>query len=427
MSYARWATREELLERLQKINPKEKVEKSGIPLAYDNEELYIDDSAAHNLIIGATGSGKTQTTILPMMNLAVSANESIVINDPQGEIYEFMKEKLNNAGYNTVVLNFEQPSEGNKWNPLSLAQNLYRSGNKDKASKLLDDIGYYVFEDKPSNDTDPFWTNSTINLFTGLALYLFENFSQEVNLSSIIALKEHIEKVGSKEFMKKITKGSEIYSNLSGTLLAPSETKGSIMSVFYQKIREYISRENTRNMLSTSNFDIKTINQKPTALFIISGVSSSTNSLIPLLISQIIDCISLSNVKDKRVNVFLDEFDTLMPIRDFSRMLEYSRSINVRITALIKSYIHLSNIYSKEETEILKMCFGNIIYLLSNDIYTLNEVSKQCGNKEENGRIAPLITPEELKVLEQFEAVLLLPRMMPVKTKILPNYKINWD
>ena len=428
MSYARWSTEEEMHNKLKKINIEGELEKSGIPLSYDKDNLYIDDNVAHNLVIGSTGSGKTQTTILPMINLAISAKESFVINDPFGELYDFTKEKLQKEGYNIAVLNFEDPSKGNKWNPLLIAQELYNGGNKAKASKLLEDIGYYLFSDKQGRkDTDPFWINSTINYFTGVSLYIFENTEKEINISSILELKEQIEKEGSKEFIQKIDKNTEIYSNLSGILLAPPETRGSIMSVFSQKIKEYISKEPVRDMLSETDFNIKDINKKPTAIFIISGLESCSSSLIPLLLNQVIDYVSLSKNTEKRVNIFLDEFDSLVPIKDFPKLLEYCRSFNVRITAIIKSYIHISNIYTKEETEILKTCFGNIIYLLSNDIYTLEEISKQCGNKEEHGNIVPLITPEELKILDTFEAVVLMPRMMPIRTKLLPNYKINWS
>ena len=38
----------------------------------------------------------------------------------------------------------------------------------------------------------------------------------------------------------------------------------------------------------------------------------------------------------------------------------------------------------------------------------------------------PLITIEELKLLKPFEAVITIPRMMPIKTMLLPDYKIDW-
>ncbi|MBQ2639641.1 MAG: type IV secretory system conjugative DNA transfer family protein [Bacilli bacterium] len=425
MSYARWATKEELLSKLEKVEVNKKIDKSGIPLAYEENNLYIDNNVSHNLVIGSTGSGKTQTTILPMINLAISAKESIVVNDPLGELYEINKEKLQKEGYEVAVLNFNKPDSGISWNPLDIPQKLYDNGDKDKASKMIEDIAYYIFTDTSRKEVDPFWVNSTINYFTGLTLYLFENSKENINLLSLIDLKEQIEKEGSKKFIEKIDKNSVVYKNLSSILLAPPETRGSILSVFTVKIKNYISREKINNMLSNSSFDIKSINKKPTAFYIISDKYSFGNSLIPLLINQIIDSISLEKENNIRVNIFLDEFDFLVPIKDFSRLIEYTRRFNVRITAVIKSYTHLYNMYTKEEVELLKMCFGNIVYLLSNDIYTLEEISRQCGNK--SSKKEPLITPEELKTLDIYEAIILMPRMMPIRTKLLPNYEINWD
>ena len=82
--------------------------------------------------------------------------------------------------------------------------------------------------------------------------------------------------------------------------------------------------------------------------------------------------------------------------------------------------------YSKEEAEILKMCFGNLIYLLSDDIYTLEEISKYCGNTMNNNKLEPLVTVEDLKTVKPFEAIVIVPRMMPFKTKLLPDYQIDW-
>ena len=39
----------------------------------------------------------------------------------------------------------------------------------------------------------------------------------------------------------------------------------------------------------------------------------------------------------------------------------------------------------------------------------------------------PLITMEELKTLKVFEAIVLIPRVMPFKTILIPDFKINWN
>ena len=402
MSYARWATKEEVAKRLDAVDLKNGVNKAGIPIAFDEKYLYVDTKEAHSMIIGSTGSGKTQTTILPMIKLSMLAGESIVINDPKGELYGKCAENLKKRGYNVIVLDFDDSKYGS-----------------------LEDIGYYLFYDAKEKDSDPFWINSTINYFVGLALYLFENAkADEANLSSIFQLSNNLNRDGNAaKFLDKIDENSLIYMNLVGTLKAPTETRGSILSVFTQKIKKYISREDLTNMLGYSDFDMKKIGIEPTALFVVSGVSNYCDNLIPLLINQIIDAVDIYGSEGRNINILLDEFDSMVPIRDFSRMIEYCRSIKIRFVITIRSYIHLCNMYSKQDADILKMCFGNLIYLLSDDIYTLEEISKYCGTKE-NGE--PLISIEDLKTIDTFEGLVLMPRTMPYKTKFLPDFKIDY-
>ena len=60
-----------------------------------------------------------------------------------------------------------------------------------------------------------------------------------------------------------------------------------------------------------------------------------------------------------------------------------------------------------------------MIYLISNDLETLNRVSQLCGNN--SGK--ELISSLELKTLLTDEAVVLVPRMMPFKTKLTDDIK----
>lgn len=426
MQYARWSTKEEIQEKLTPVNLQTGVEKVGTPITYDNNFLYIDQKECHNLVIGSTGSGKTQVSILPTIRLAMKANQPFVVSDPKGEIYKKLSNQLKKEGYNVIALNFDDATYGNNWNPLELAYKMYKE-NKDKSIKLLEDLGYYLFFD-PKDKSDPFWVNSTIDYFTGLALYLFENGTkEEVHLSSICNISSKLQqKTNPSEFLETLDKNSNIYLNLVGTLKAPIETRGSILSVFNQKMKKYISRENLSNMLSASDFNICEISNNKTALFIINGHTNYCDNLIPLLVSQIVEGVNFYGKQEQTLSILLDEFDNMIPIKDFVRLIEFSRSIRVKFTVVIRSYKHLLNMYSKEDTEILKMCFGNIIYLLSTDIYTLEEISSYCGNQSINGEIKPLITPEELKTMDIFNAIVIMPRMMPFKTKLLPDYQIDW-
>ena len=76
----------------------------GIPLLYDSEmrRLYIDSSDTHSLVYGATGSLKTRTIVSPGIKVLGYAGESMIINDPKGELFARHAGDLKKQGYNIV-------------------------------------------------------------------------------------------------------------------------------------------------------------------------------------------------------------------------------------------------------------------------------------------------------------------------------------
>lgn len=427
MSYAKWETRENMLKNAIKINKDSEVLKSGIPIAFDEENLYLSKDTAHTLVVGSIGSGKTQVAILPLIKLSMLAGESVIVNDINGDIYEKTAKNFKDNGYNVIVLNFENPKFGDSWNPLKLPYELYKNNEKDKALRLLEDLGYYLYTEN-NEKADPFWENMTIDYFCGIALYLFENAEEDqINFRNLFNVGNEVSKEKNiNDFLEKIKNNNQIYCYVAGTLETACETRMGIIATFAQKSKKLISRENLTNMMLNSSFDIKDISNNKNIVYIISGLSSYSNSLIPLFINQVFDATYIFGNKEKTLNVILDEFDTLLPIKNFSEIINYSRGINIRYTAVIKTFTDLINTYGKEDAEIIKRCFAKLIYLLSNDIDTLKEISKLCGNQEQNGKVYPLITVEELKYLNTFEALILMPRIMPFKTKLIPDYQINW-
>lgn len=426
MAYSRWATVEELKSKLTPVSYDSEIKKSGIPMMYDDNNLYIKDDEAHTLVIGSTGSGKTQSTLLPQLRLAIKAQESFIVHDVKGEIYDVLSGELKKQNYNTIVINLDNPTVGNNFNPLSLPYELYKNGQKDKAIELLENIGYYFCCNETFNTSiDPFWNKSATSLFIGLSLYLFDNAKEEeINISSLLNLVSEFDKLS--EEVKKYDKTSPTYINLSNIILAPNETKGSILSVFIQNMRLFVSRETLLKMLSSSNFDMTNIQKDKTALFIISNNKSISRRLIPLIIEECYYAAINTNDKTRRLNVVIDDFENLIPIKDFNNMLTLARGFNIKFTIFIRSILELRNIYGPEGTEILIMVFGNIVYLLANDTETLEDISKLCGNQQTEKGIEPLITVEDLKLLNNFEAVILIPRIYPIKSKLLPDYRIDW-
>ena len=137
--YARWSTDKEIKNdtNIAKVDPKaDTLNAAGIPLINNGKEIWVDNGEYHNLVIGSTGSGKTQTIVKPMVNLLAKKGESMIITDPKGEIYKYAATALKERGYKIIVLNFREPAHGNAWNPLTLPYRYYKEGNTDKSTEL---------------------------------------------------------------------------------------------------------------------------------------------------------------------------------------------------------------------------------------------------------------------------------------------------
>lgn len=441
--YSRWLKDSEMKKELKLVIPNSKInDKAGIPIINNGKEIWVDNGEYHSLIIGSTGSGKTQIIVHPLVKILAKKGESMIITDPKGEIYMENAEMLREKGYNIVLLNFREPQRGNAWNPLTLPYNLYKEGNQDKANELLDDLAKNILYDESSKGQDPFWENTSADYFAGLALALFEDAAEsQINLNSInlmtsVGEEKSMGTTYMKEYFSHKDQTSPAYINVVSTLMAPADTKGSILSVFKQKIKLFSSRENISEMLSHSDFDMKEIGRKKTAVFLVVHDEKKTyHSLVTIFIKQVYE--SLIDVAQEnggklsyRTNFILDEFANMPPLKDVTTMVTAARSRNIRFNFIIQNFAQLYQVYGKENGETIKGNCGNIIYLISSELSALEEISKMCGEvkskEKEKTSSTPLVTVSDLQRLKQFETIFIRTRMMPFKTKLTPNYQMNW-
>ena len=447
--YSRWSTDKEMKKQLKMVEANAPTsEYAGIPIINDGKKIWVDAGEYHNLIIGSTGSGKTEMMIQPMVKLLAKKGESMIITDPKGEIYEKNALELREKGYNIVLLNFRNPQNGNCWNPFTLPYNLYVKGDQDKSCELLEDLALNILYDENAKNQDPFWEKTSADYFTGLSLALFEDASaEEINLNSINLMTTAGEdKVGGnttymKEYFSYKSQASAAYINVASTLMAPNETKSSILSVFKQKIKLFSSRENLSEMLAHSDFDMEDIGRKKTAVFIVIQDEKKTyHSLVTIFLKQCYE--TLIRVAQEsggklpyKTNFILDEFANMPPLKDVTTMVTAARSRAIRFTFVIQNFAQLYEVYGKENGETIKGNCGNILYLISSELSALEEISKLCGEVKSKDKdktdSKPLVTVSDLQRLPQWTLIALRIRMMPFKTKMTPNWQMvnnnNWE
>ena len=442
--YSRWAKDKEIKEDKGIVHIKaidKNIEGAGIPIINNGTDLWVDDGEYHTLIIGTTGSGKSECVVKPQVNVLAKKGESMIVTDPKGELYKYCGSYLKEQGYNIIVLNFRDPEDGNAWNPLTAPYQNYKNGNRDKATELLDDIATNILVD-PKNKESAFWERSAADYFCGLALGLFKDAKEsEVNLNSINVMSTiGEERFAASHYINEYfnLKGADSseYIFASNTINAPNETKGGILSTFRQKIRIFSSREKLSEMLSYSDFDMRSIGEQKTAVFLIIHDEKTTyHSLLTVFLKQcyetLIDVAKVHGGKlPIRTNFILDEFANMPPLSDVDSMVSAARSRAIRFTFIIQNFSQLDDVYGKEVAQTIKGNSNNWIYLISTEMAALEEISKMCGevkSKEKDKTAStPLVTITDLQKMKLFQAIIIRSRMAPFKTQLEPDFKMDW-
>ena len=441
--YSRWATDKEFKKGLEVVEIKQDtLPAAGIALYSKKGKMWVDNGEEHYLVMGATGSGKTVIVAKPMIKLLAKHNESMILTDPKGELYESSAALLKEKGYNIITLNFRDPQKGNAWNPMTLPYKLYKEGNQDKAIELLDDLALNIlYEEKSSGD--PFWEKTAADYFTGLALGLFEDGTEDqININSVNLMSSlGEERFGGpnnnyiKEYFNAKDPAKAAYINASGTVFTADETKQGIIATFKQKMKLFSERANLSEMLSYSDFDMRDIGRKKTAVFLI--VQDEKKTLHPLATIFIKQCYeTLIDVAQEnggklpfRTNFILDEFANMPPLKDVTTMVTAARSRLIRFTFIIQNFAQLTQVYGKENGDTIRgNC--NLLYLISSEIAALEEISKMCGEvkskEKEKTASTPLVTVSDLQRLNQFEIIVLRRRMFPYKTRFQTDFEVDW-
>ena len=422
-------------------------EAGGIPVINDGKDAWVDaNGQPHSLIMGASGSGKTQAFMFPLIKILGRAGESMIVTDPKGELYENCGSLLKEKGYKIILINFRDPKEGAAWNPFSYPYRIYKEGNADKANELLQDLASNILID-PNNKAEPFWEQTASNFFTGLSLGLFDDATEsEININSINMMAETGEdRIGASTYIKEYFKSkgelSPAYIAAASCINAPNETRGGIMSTFRTKTRIFSSQEALSEMLSYSDFDIRDVGKEKTAVFLkIHDEKTTYHALATIFVKQAYEALiavaqTCPNLKlPYRTNFILDEFANMPALKDVETMITASRSRNIRFSFVIQNFSQLNKVYGKDVAETIKGNCGNFVYIMSTELAALEEISKLLGDqkpaKAEKDKpappIRPLFTVSDLQALKEGEVIINRFRSMPFKTKLVYDYKIDW-
>ena len=307
-----------------------------------------------NLIIeGGISSGKTSNVLFPVALNAISKNESLLILDSKEEYVKRLSEELKNKNYNTIILNLRDMENSDGFNPLEYPYNLYKSGRVDDAVEFLERIGKTLFYEKDA--IDPFWTNAASDLFIGIALSLFEDANyDEINFDSIneiLGNAENREVLTDYFNSKGLRSKARIFA--STTVLAPTDTRLSILSVAKQRMRLFSSREKLSKLLYKTTFNFEDVVSKPTAIFVITKDENKTFSGIATMFIEQLYGFLLRNKVNGKFHFILDNFNSIEICNDLVDILDSCIARNIRVYIATRSLEEQEKVYG---SYLLKLC-----------------------------------------------------------------------
>ncbi len=356
------------------------------------EKLYIIDEDTHSITVGATRSGKTRTIVLQSICALALAHESIILSDPKGELYQYTYPFLQRLGYEVLVVDFRSPLKSNQYNFLQPIIDAVDQNNISQAIDATWDLTAALVGEAKG---ERIWHDGEASIIAAAIMsVVYDNrkgFNRQYqNLTNVYFFISNMCKtIGNTmpiiEYMKTLDHGHPSKGLVAISEIAPAKTRGSFFTAALTTLRLF-TNPLISSMTETSDFNLRDLVSKNTALFIILPDEKSTYyGLASLLVSQIYE--QLVFVADarggrlcKRINFLLEEFGNFTSIPDFSNKLTVGGGRGIRFNLFLQSFAQLEEKYGKEVARIIRGNCETWVYLQADDMETLEEISKKLGN-----------------------------------------------
>ena len=389
----------------------------GIPIHYENGRLYVLKEGPHTRVCGESGSKKSRTVCRGALISAVINGDSIILNDPKGEISSDPKLRGLLQAYHVDVniLDFRN-FDKDGFNCLAYAYELAQKGNLSKAYAVLDSFVAMIVEKKQGRD-DPFWNGSAGNLINYAAKILLRALQQLPNgedsfhlasVKSFIrqdrdrmrAILAQLRSDSSKQLLHDSVDGfAEILEN-------PDRTYACIIQSANELLSAFCSSESILRMLSIQTFDLRSFYKRPSALFLVVPDERQTYDMVvgylidtfyQILVEEYSDVYQDRRRPPCSIKFVCDEAASIC-INDMSSKISASRSRQIDWTLIYQSDRQMQHAYPDDFATICGNA-KNYIFLGSSDPEMLAAVSAQTGTTSiaPGGRPEPLVSVDDLR------------------------------
>lgn len=375
-----------------------------------SKNMHMTGLTRHILLVGPPGSGKSRFYFKPNV---LSANGSIVLTDPKGELLRDCGYSLRKKGYTIKVLDLCNLN-GNGYNcfryirkqPHVLKNKLGQEYQRYIDSDVLVLISSLIKNTK--NDTydsttgDPFWEDGQTMFMQSLFfLILYEfpeskhNFDTFLDLIGMLKFDKETNSTIDFLFEKLNTKlgDSNIASRTWQQFKAFAKTEKTMATIVGMTVTRFsaLNVEEVASIMREDEMELERLGAEgeagKVAIFLVIDPLDSTFQFITgMFYTQLFRMLDQqaklqpSGELATPVDIFMEEWAQLGEVPMFLEMLAYVRGLNVGITIGLQSLSQLKKRYP-EDWETVFDCVAFFLFLGSQSKFTLEYVSDMLDKK----------------------------------------------
>lgn len=362
------------------IKGSKKVELPGV---YNNQHTYVnlDDYilSKHTLLIGGTGSGKTNTFyyFIEQLKREMTANDVMIVFDTKGDF----ESKFYSQGDIILGNSSKYKNITEKWN---IYKELVVDGWNDENIQMnTNEITYSLFKDAMEKTNQQFFPSAARDLFASILLAHLKAGKNSIDIRKLAfnnkALKGYFDKLNPKKIIKLLSVSPELSSVLSyigdgssnQALGVIAEMQNVIRKIFIGSfaqdgrfsVREFVRQKNARTLFI--EYDL--------------SMGETLTPIYRLLFDLALKEAMGRSKSEGNVYFVCDEFKLLPDLQHIEDGVNFGRSLGVKVFAGVQSIEQLYEIYGESKGKNIAAGFSSVYAFKANDSSTRDFISDLYG------------------------------------------------
>ncbi len=390
----------------------------AVPAKGRVQRAWVSVQDGHALLIGAPGTRKSTSVLLPTLAVIGQGGAGLVVTDPKGELYASASGLLSLDGYTVVRVDFRNPADSASWNALGPVGDALGAGDAAGASRAARELASVLAEQGAAGGKhSAFFRQSTTALLTALVLLVADQAPPDArHLGSVYRTLIEVRDLDA--VFDALPPDHPAALAYGPVRLSGQETRQNQLTVAATALGLWAD-PGVVALTGRDSVDWTRLATDRLAVFIvIPDESSAFYGAAALFVQQQLQALSQAAARQpgqrlpRPVYWILDEFGNLPVLPDFDKTLNVGRGKGIRLVLAVQALAQISARYGDRAAEAMQNACATWVYLGGNDVTTARVISEKTGQSTvrvlSESRMAgghqnttsytgrPLLTPDEV-------------------------------